>query len=134
AGGAGVGRDRAPGGDLADAVVAVVGDVEVGGEIERHARGGAGLRSGRGAAVPGEGPRARAGVGRDGAAGGDLADAIAIRDVEVDVGSGGHGQEGGELGGGGGGGVAGEGEAAAAGVGGEGAAGGGLQDAAVGGV
>src|SRR5206468_2761182 len=128
---AGVGRDRAPGGDLADAVVAVVGDVEVAGEIESHAGGGAELRSGRGAAVPGEGPRARAGVGRDGAAGGDLADAIAIRDVEVAGGIEGHAMGGVELRGGRGAAVAREATAATAGVGRDGAPWADLADAAV---
>src|SRR5207249_4168676 len=85
AAGAGVGRDGAPGGDLADAAVVVVGDVEVAGGIEGHANGYAQLRVGRGAAVTREAKAAAAGVGRDGAAGRDLADAIVgdVRDVEV---------------------------------------------------
>ncbi len=81
----GVGRDGAPGGDLADAAVVVVGDVEVAGGIEGHANGYAQLRVGRGAAVTREAKAAAAGVGRDGPPGGDLADAIVgdVRDVEV---------------------------------------------------
>src|SRR5207253_3800120 len=88
---AGVGRDGAAGGDLADAVVAEVRDVEVTGGIEGHAAW-AELRGGRGAAVAPEAVPTVAGVGRDGAPGGDLADAVVVqvRDVEVAGGIEGH--------------------------------------------
>src|SRR5439155_1371940 len=128
-----VGRDGAAGADLADAVVVRVGDVEVAGGIEGHAVGAAELSGGRGAAVAREALRTGAGVGRDGAAGGDLPDAVVLtlRDVEVAGGIEGHADGFVELRGGRGAAVACETHRTCAGVGRDGAVGADLADAGV---
>src|SRR5207249_4556711 len=130
---AGVGRDGAPGADLADAAAAAVRDVEIAGGIDGHANGYVELRGGGGAAVAREARRAGAGVGRDGAPGGDLADAavVVVGDVEVAGGIEGHAIGCGELRGGRGAAVAREATGATTGVGRDGAPGGDLADAAV---
>src|SRR5207253_2708541 len=130
---AGVGRDGAPGGDLADAAVAQVRDVEIAGGIERHAVGPVELRGGGGAAGARGALRTGAGVGRDGATGGDLADAVVlrVRDVEVAGGIEGHAAWADELRGGRGAAVAREALRTGAGVGRDDAAGGDLPDAVV---
>ena len=79
------GRDRPSGVDLADTIIATIGDVEVARSVCRHAIGRVDLRLSRGTVISAETEFPRARHGRDRPGGVDLADAVAapVGDVEV---------------------------------------------------